>query len=85
MMDIDRSWEIGLARIAVKKECQVTISPLLQHMLGFKRAIFSHTDHVADWVADVTRGIHSLYVYCPLVEPSMVGDAQVPLFRIAHR
>ena len=27
--------------IAVKKDCQVTISSLLQHMLGFKRAIFS--------------------------------------------
>ena len=35
--------------IAVKKNCQVTISPLLQHMLGFKRAIFPHGDHVADY------------------------------------
>jgi uncharacterized 2Fe-2S/4Fe-4S cluster protein (DUF4445 family) len=34
--------------IAVNKDCQVTISPLLQHMLGFKRAIFPHGDHVAD-------------------------------------
>ena len=68
--------------IAVKKDCQVTNSPLLQHMLGFKRAIFPHGDHVADWVADVTRGVNSLYVYCPLVEPRMVGDAQVPLLRI---
>ena len=68
--------------IAVKKDCQVTISPLLQHMLVFKRVIFPHGDHVADWMADVTRGVNSLYVYCPLVEPRMVGDAQVPLLRI---
>jgi len=68
--------------IAVKKNCQVTISPLLQHMLGFKRAIFPHGDHVADWVADVTRGLNSLYVYCPLVDSRMVGNAQVPLLRI---
>ena len=60
----------------------MTISPLLQHMLGFKRAIFPQGDYVADWVADVTRGLNSLYVYCPLVEPRMVGDAQVPLLRI---
>ena len=33
-------------------------------------------------MADVTRGLNSLYVYCPLVEPRMVGDAQVPLLRI---
>jgi hypothetical protein len=38
--------------------------------------------NVSDWVADVKKGLHSLYVYCPLVEPRMVGDAQVPLLRI---
>jgi hypothetical protein len=51
-------------------------------MLGFKRTIFPQGDHVADWVADISRGLHSLYVYCPLVEPRMVGDAQVQLLRI---
>ena len=66
----------------MKKDCQVTISPLLQHKLVFKRAIFPQGEHVADWVVDVTRGLHSLYVYCPLVEPRMVGDAQVPLLKI---
>ena len=52
-----REHKIG---IAVKKDCQVTNSPLLQHTLGFKRAIFPQGDHVADWVADVTRGVNSL-------------------------
>jgi hypothetical protein len=33
-------------------------------------------------VTDVKRGLNSLYVYCPLMEPRMVGDAQVPLLRI---
>jgi hypothetical protein len=53
----------------------VTISPLLQRMLGFKRAIFLHGDHVADWVADVTRGVNSR---------SNRGwwETQVPLLRI---
>ena len=51
-------------------------------MLGFKRAILTQGDHVADWVADITRGLNSLYVYCQLVEPRMVGDAQVPLLKI---
>ena len=52
-----RDHKIG---IAVKKDCQVTISPLLQHILGFKRAIFPQGDHIADWVADVTRGVNSV-------------------------
>ena len=67
---LKKKFDIGMneidhkIRIAVKKDCQVTIGFLLQHMLGFKRAIFSQGDHVADWVADVTRGLNSLYVYC---------------------
>ena len=33
-------------------------------------------------MSDVTRRVNYLYVYYPLVEPRMVGDAQVPLLRI---
>jgi hypothetical protein len=63
----------------VKKDCQVIISPLLQSMLGFRQAIFLAGEYVSDWVADVKKVLNFLYVYCPLVEPRMVGDAQVPL------
>jgi hypothetical protein len=58
------------------------VSPLLQFVLGFRQAIFPAGDYVSDWVADVKKGLNSLYVYCPLVEPRMVGDAKVPLLRI---
>ena len=71
----------------VKKDYQVIISPLLQSMLGFRQAIFrggggGGGGYVSDWVADLKKGLNSLYVYCPLVEPRMVGDAQVPLLGI---
>lgn len=33
-------------------------------------------------VADLNRGIHSLYVYCDIMEPCPVGDTRVPLLRI---
>ena len=66
----------------MKKDCQVIISPLLQSMLGFRQAIFPAGEYVSDWVADVKKGLNYLYVYCPLVEPRMVGDAQVPLLKI---
>ena len=49
----------------VKKDCQVIISPLLQSMLGFRQAIFPAWEYVSDWVADVKKGLNSLYVYCP--------------------
>jgi hypothetical protein len=66
----------------VKKDCQVIISPLMQSMLGFRQAIFPAGVYVSEWVADVKKGLISLYVYCPLVEWRMVGNAQVPLLRI---
>jgi hypothetical protein len=66
----------------VKKDCQVIISLLLQSMLGFRQAIFPAGEYVSDWVADVKKGLNSLYVYCSLVESRMAGDAQVPLLRI---
>jgi hypothetical protein len=34
------------------------------------------------WTVATKKGLNSLYVYCPLVELRMVGDAQVPLLRI---
>ena len=53
-------------------------------MLGFRQAIFPGEwgEYVSDWVADLKKGLHSLYVYCPLVVPRMVGYAQVPLLGI---
>jgi hypothetical protein len=33
-------------------------------MLGFRQAIFPAGEFVSDWVADVKKGLNSLYVYC---------------------
>ena len=66
----------------VKRNCKIIISPLLQSMLGFRQDIFPPGEYVSDWVVDVKKGLTYLYVYCPLVEPRMVGDAQEPLLRM---
>lgn len=59
----------------------LSLSPGLQRFLGFSKTNFSGGAHVADHVADLHQGFYSLYVYCPVVEPRMVGDAFVPLLR----
>ena len=88
MKELKNKFDMGFNKInhkidmKVKKECQVIISPLIQSMLGFRQAIFPAGEYVSDWVVDVKKGLNSLYVYCPLVESRMVGDAQVPLLRI---
>ena len=88
MKELKNKFDMGFNKInhkidmKVKKDCQVIISPLIQSMLGFRQAIFPAGEYVSDWVVDVKKGLNSLYVYCPLVESRMVGDAQVPLLRI---
>ena len=33
------------------------------------------------FVMDLQRGLHTLFIYCDIVEPQLVGDAHVPLLR----
>ena len=58
----------------------VTISEELADMLGF-RATDLAGDVKGDYRHDISRGFHSLYVYCSVCEPQIVGDVKVPLLR----
>lgn len=70
------------AWIQVKKDSVVSVSPELQQALGFRIAMFPGGFHKSNLVADVSKGLTSMYVYCPLVEHQMVGDTHAPLLRI---
>jgi hypothetical protein len=70
------------ATLWVRDLSQVIISPLLQSLLGFDKLDFSPGIDKALYVSDAHQGHHSLYLYYPMIETSMVGDAQVPLLRI---
>ena len=70
-----------------------SFSPGVASILGFEdtqdRKTWSaefHMQNVGTFtgkhVADLNRGIHSLYVYCDIMEPCPVGDTRVPLLRI---
>jgi hypothetical protein len=71
-----------IATLWVRNISQVITSPLLMSLLGFDKLDFSNGNHKAPYVSDVHQGHHSLYLYCPLIEPRMVGGAHVPLLRI---
>jgi hypothetical protein len=79
MKELKNKFDIGFNEInhkidmKVKKDYQVILSPLLQtsYIPG------GRGEYVSDWVADLKKGLNSLYMYCPLVELRMVGDAQV--------
>ena len=46
------------------------------------RGASSRAVHRAERSPDLSGGLYSLYVYCDLVEPHIVGDVTVPLLRI---
>ncbi len=72
--------------------CGSSFSPGVASILGFedtqdrkKWNAEIHMQNVGTFtgkhVADLNRGIHSLYVYCDIMEPCPVGDTRVPLLR----
>jgi roadblock/LC7 domain-containing protein len=50
-------------------------------MVELKPGKFSYT---AERVCDLQRGFYSLFIYCDVVEPVVVGDAKVPLLRTVN-
>ena len=70
------------ATIQVHDDCQIELSPTLQRMLGMPDVYLSQGSHQGVHVVDVNQGFYSLYVYCNLIEPWLVGDSRAPLLRI---
>lgn len=50
-------------------------------VLGFECRKWYSGDFTAPLNYDISRGFYSLYVYCNLCEPQIVGDVNVPLLR----
>ena len=58
----------------------LTVSEELADMLGFKMTELAGNIK-GEHRHDMSRGFHSLYVYCSICEPQIVGDVKVPLLR----
>ncbi len=56
----------------------------LQYMLGFENAGIYEETETAKYIHDLRGGFYSLFVYCSLVEPQIVGDVTAPLLRNVH-
>ena len=79
------------------RECSVSVSETLRRIMGFSqksinnlpvneiswsRNDFNLNRSLAPFSTDMNHGIHSVYVYCDIVERRIVGDALVPLLRV---
>ena len=71
-------------RIMVKNGGAISMKDDLATMLGYESPLTSPitTSFSAPYAPNLQLGMHSLYVYCSLVQDQMVGDVQVPLLRI---
>jgi hypothetical protein len=63
------------------KDYKLIMPAKLQYMMGFDSHRLEETT-VAVHPPDVRGGMDSLYVYCDLVEPQIVGNSLEPLLRI---
>ena len=62
--------------------CRLTLPPHIRKMLGMTMvSSFANNQSKADLVVDMDP-VDSLYVYCDVAEPRVVGDKQVPWLRI---
>ena len=62
--------------------CQIELSPTFQWILGMPNVYLSQGSHQVVHVVDVNQGFYSLYIYCNLIEPWLVGDSWAPLLHI---
>ena len=68
--------------IEVLEGYTIQLSPALQHILGMAKNNLNEGKHQGTHVVDVHQGFYSLYVYCNLIEPWLVGDTRASLLRI---
>lgn len=81
-------------KVAIETDDEVVriyLTPQISYILGYKDYPDGKrppTDakesnlHWADYPPDMTAGITSLYVYCDIVAPQIVGNVHAPLLRI---
>ena len=68
--------------IEVLEAYTIELSPTLQYILGMEENSLNDGKHQGSHVVDVHQGFYSLYVYCNLIEPWLVGDTRASLLRI---
>ena len=61
---------------------KIKLNPNLSLLMGFEERIeISSGLHRGKFSTDLRRGFTSMYVYCDLVEPRLVGSVRAPLLR----
>ena len=63
-----------------RKDYEIKFPKQLQAILGFDKEYIDRTT-LAPRAIDINALVHSMYAYCNLLAPRIVGDSEVPLLR----
>ena len=64
--------------LILKPRTSARLSPPLARLLGFDMTDIPYGRNKGSRVSDLDQGFRSLYVYCNVVQPTVVGDTFVP-------
>jgi len=74
----------GRVKLYVRNDYILMFGEGLANVLGFNPNTPYTESTLASYNADINLGFNSLYVYCSICEPQIVGDAYVPLLRTVY-
>jgi len=71
-------------KIILRDGCAVSFKQGLADVLGFEPYKVYTESFESSYYSDIHRGFYTLYVYCNICEPQVVGNYCVPLLRAVH-
>jgi hypothetical protein len=83
-LEFDETLQRVRCKLFPGKVRMVKFSERLQYMLGFDSPTITKSKQLATFQPDLRGGFYSLYIYCSLVEPQIVGNVTAPLLRNVH-
>ena len=67
-----------------KSDAKQKARKFTENGVGLVELLPGKASYTAERVCDLQRGFYSLFVYCDVVEPTVVGDFKVPLLRTVN-
>lgn len=67
--------------LKVEKKCKIVLYEGIAELLGFEPGVYKGVCE-SPFIADPASSFPTIYTYCDLVEPQIVGDVQAPLLKI---
>lgn len=85
--------DVSLHLDKVTQKVQLSVGPgwaiyfsaALTDMLGFTSSFYGPGEHFGEFVVDIDRGFHALYVYCSLIKSRIVGDTTAQLLKVVPK